>query len=209
MNNVKLLNSVIPSPIMKERANGENMRNTYFMSYFPLLSIILFSLSLSIKAEKVLIGFLKRSGIYIGMREFFSDGGIKLALLILLMLLFFMVFAALKLMADTVNELSLLFFSKDSEGESLKQIRSGAVIFLIGSALSLVSMNSFTGIGLIFLITVAVYFLYFVYKVSSSLSYLGLIGLIFFQVIIWSTFICGVIFLAVKVYNSLIASLPI
>ncbi|MBY0124289.1 DUF5366 family protein [Bacillus sp. S/N-304-OC-R1] len=185
------------------------MRNTYFMSYFPLLSIILFSLSLSIKVEKVLLEFLKKSGIYVGMREFFSDGGIKLSLLVLLMLLFFMVFAAMKLIADTINEVSLLFFSKDSEGDSLKQIRSGAVIFFTGSALSLVSMNSFSGIGLIFVITVAVYFLYFVYKVSSSLSYLGLIGLIFFQVLFWSTFICGIIYLAIKVYNSIIASLPI
>lgn len=189
--------------------NGENMRNTYFMSYFPLLSIILFSLSLSIKVEKVLLAFLRKSGIYVGMREFFSDGGIKLSLLVLLMLLFFMVFAALKLIADTINELSLLFFSKDSEGDSLKQIRNGAVIFFIGSAASLISMNSFIGIGLIFVITVTVYFLYFVYKVSSSLSYSGIMGLIFFQVLFWSTFICGILYLAIKVYNSIIASLPI
>ncbi|WP_066291529.1 DUF5366 family protein [Bacillus sp. FJAT-29937] len=185
------------------------MKNTYFMSYFPLLSIILFSLTLSIKVEKVLIEFLKNAGIYTGMLEFFSDGGIKLSLLILLMLLFFMVFAALKLIANTINELSLLFFSKDSEGDSIKQIRSGAFIYFIGSFLSLISMNSFTGIGIIFAVTTAVYFLYFVHKVSSSLSYLGLVGLIFFQVLFWSSFISGVIYLAVKVYNSLIASLPI
>ncbi|WNS74776.1 DUF5366 family protein [Bacillus sp. DTU_2020_1000418_1_SI_GHA_SEK_038] len=185
------------------------MRNTYFMSYFPLLSIILFSLSLSIRVEKVLIEFLKKSGIYTGMLEFFSDGGIKLSLIILLLLLFFMVFSALKLIADTINELSLLFFSKDSEGDSLKQIRSGAVIFFVGSFLSLISMNSFIGIGVIFAATTALYFLYFVYKVSSSLSYLDLVGLIFFQVLFWSSFISGVIYLIVKVYNSLIASLPI
>ncbi|KAB2334709.1 hypothetical protein F7731_13110 [Cytobacillus depressus] len=185
------------------------MKNTYFTSYFPLLSIILFSLSLSIRFEKVLIEFLKNSGIYVGMLEFFSEGGIKLSLLILLMLLFFMVFAALKLIADTINELSLLFFSKDSEGESLKQIRGGAIIICIGSALSLVSMNSFIGIGIIFAAAIIIYFLYFVYKVSSSLSALGLIGLIFFQVFFWSSFILGILYLALKVYNSIIASLPI
>ncbi|MBS4190728.1 YufK family protein [Bacillus sp. FJAT-49705] len=185
------------------------MKNTYFTSYFPLLSIILFSLSLSIKVEKILLDFLKENGIYVGMLEFFSEGGIKLSLLVLLLLIFFMVFAALKLIANTINELSLLFFSKDAEGENLKQIRSGAAIYFIGSALSLISMNSFIGIGIIFVATTVVYFMYFVYKVSNSLSVMGLIGIIFFQVLIWSTLITGVIYLVIKVYNSIMASLPI
>lgn len=185
------------------------MKNTYFTSYFPLLSIMLFSLSLSIRVEKILLDFLKDTGIYEGMLEFLSDGGIKLSLLTLLLVLFFMVFAALKLIANTINELSLLFFSKDSEGESLKQIRSGAVIYCSGSAISLISMNSFTGIGLIFAATTIIYFMYFLYKVSTSLSLFGLIGIVFFQVLIWSSLITGVIYLAVKVYNSVMASLPI
>lgn len=185
------------------------MKNTYFTSYFPLFSIILFSLSFSINVEQFLLGILKSTGIYEGMLEFFSDGGIKLAILTLLVVLFFMVLAALKLIANTINELSLLFFSKDSEGENLKKIRSGAIIYLIGSAISLISMNSYIGIGIIFAVTTIAYFMYFVYKVSTSLSYVGLIGLIFFQVLIWSLLITGVIYLAVKVYNSIMASLPI
>jgi len=185
------------------------MKNTYFISYFPLLSIILFSLSLAIRVEKMLLVFLADTGIYGGMLEIFSEGGIKLSLLVLLLLLFFMLFAALKLIGNTINELSLLFFSKDSEGESLKLIRNGAIIYFAGSVISLISMNSFIGIGIIFATATIFYFMYFVYKVSSSLSIMGLIGLIFFQVIIWSSIIFGIIFVAVKVYNSFIASLPI
>lgn len=185
------------------------MKNTYLTSYLPLLSIILFSLSASIKVDLTLIGFLKKIGIYEGMREFFSDGGIKLSILILLLVLFFMVFAALKLIADTINELSLLFFSKDSEGDSLKNIRFGSIIYFIGGALSLVSMFSLVGIVGIFLLTTLVYFIYFLLKVSTSISITGLIGLIFFQVLVWSTLLIGVLYVGVKVYNSIISSLPI
>ncbi|MDP1417058.1 DUF5366 family protein [Peribacillus simplex] len=56
------------------------------------------------------------SGICQGMLEFFSETGIKLALLIVLLLLFFMVFTVLKLISDTILELSLLLFSKGSGG---------------------------------------------------------------------------------------------
>lgn len=185
------------------------MRNTYLTSYFPLLSILLFSLSISIRVEMTLIELLKNAGIYEGMKEFFSDGGIKLALLALLLVLFFMVFAALKLIADTINELSLLFFSKDSEGENLKQIRAGSIIYFIGGALSLLSLYSFLGIGAILAGATVIYFIYFVFKISSSMTFAGVIGVIFFQVVIWSSLLTGVFYLAIKVYNSMIASLPI
>lgn len=185
------------------------MKNTYFTSYFPLLAILLFSLSLSIRVEMTVIELLKNAGIYEGMKEFFSDGGIQLALLVLLLVLFFMVFAALKLIANTINELSLLFFSKESEGDSLKQIRSGSSIYFIGGALSLLSLYSFIGIAVIFLGATIIYFIYFVFKISSSMSFMGTIGVILFQVIVWSSMMIGVCYIALKVYNSIIASLPI
>ncbi|MGG0716069.1 DUF5366 family protein [Robertmurraya massiliosenegalensis] len=185
------------------------MKNTYFTSYFPLLAILLFSLSLAIRVEMTVIDLLKKAGIYEGMKEFFSDGGIQLALLVLLLVLFFMVFAALKLIANTINELSLLFFSKESEGDSLKQIRAGSTIYFIGGALSLLSLYSLLGIGAILVGATIAYFIYFVYKISSSMSFLGTVGVIFFQVVVWSSILSGVIYIALKVYNSIMASLPI
>ncbi|MBT2694933.1 YufK family protein [Bacillus sp. ISL-55] len=185
------------------------MKNPYLTSYFPLLSIILFSLALSLRTEMELISILKNAGIYDGMLEFFTDTGIKLSLLALLMVVYFMVFAAMKLIADTINEVSLLFFSKDHEGESLYLIRHGATIYFVGSIVSLLSFYSFIGIMAIFAVATMVYFIYFVYKISPKLTMAGLIGIVFFQVILWSTLVLGIIYLAVKVYNSILASLPI
>lgn len=185
------------------------MKNTYLTSYFPLLSILLFSLSLAIGVEMPLLGFLQKTGIYKGMLEFFSESGVKLSLLALLTVLFFMVFAALKIVADTINELSLLFFSQDSDGESLKKVRNGPMIFLAGAAASLLSIQHVVGIAGVFALTALIYFIYFVFKVSGALTTPGLIGIIFFQVMAWSILILGVTYLAVKVYNSIIASLPV
>jgi hypothetical protein len=185
------------------------MKNAYITSYFPLMSILMFSLALSVRTEIELLAVLKNAGIYDGMMEFFSDTGIKLSLLALLMVVFFMVFAAMKLIADTINEVSLLLFSVDHEGESLKFIRKGAVIYFAGGIAALVSFFSFIGIGAIFFLATLIYFIYFVYKISPKLTMAGLIGTVFFQTILWSTLVLGVVYLAVKVYNSLLASLPI
>ena len=85
------------------------MKNTYFIGYFPFIAIVLFSLSFAIYCEVKVIDLFVNLGLYQGMREFFSDSGIKLALLVVLVLLFFMLFAALKLISDTIIEVSLLF----------------------------------------------------------------------------------------------------
>lgn len=185
------------------------MKNTYLMSYFPLVSIILFSLSLAMLVEVKLLQILRETGIYNGMQEFFSESGIKLSLLLLLLIVFFMVFAALKLIANTINELSLLFFSKDFEGDSLKLVRKGAIIYFIGSIISLASTSSFIGIVAIFCLTTISYFVFYVFKVSQNLTISGVIGLIFFQVFTWSTLLIGVFYIVIKVYNSVIASLPL
>jgi hypothetical protein len=185
------------------------MKNAYLTSYFPLLSMVLFSLSLAIRMVFLLLDYLKETGIYNGMLEFFSDSSMKLSLLVLLLVLFFMLFATMKIIADTLNEVSLLFFSKDYDGESLKKIRKGPVIYLVGAAASLFSINSFIGIGAIFVLTTLAYFIYFVFSVSSSITTTGLIGMIFFQVLAWSTLILGLLYLSLKVYNSIMASLPV
>ena len=170
------------------------MKNTYVMSYFPLLSIMLFCLSFSVRIELTLIDFLKKTGIYQGMREFLSNSEIKLTLFVVLYVILFMVFAALKLVANTINELSLLFFSKDTEGESLKSIRAGSLIYLVGGTLSVVSIYSYIGIIAIFTLSTIVYFIYFVYKISGNLTMSGTIGVVFFQVIVWSTILLSLIF---------------
>ena len=88
------------------------MKNTYFIGYFPFIAIVLFSLSFAIYCEVQVLDLFVHLGLYQGMLEFFSETGIKMALLVVLVLLFFMLFAALKLISDTIIEVSLLLFQK-------------------------------------------------------------------------------------------------
>ncbi len=184
------------------------MKNTYLTGYLPLLSIILFSLSFSVYSEGLVVKGLKRIKLYDGMLEFITEVEMKLAILIVLFVIFFMLFAALKLIAETINELALLFFSKDAEGNILKALRSGSIVYFIGSGLSIISLEFLLGLGVIFFLTTIVYFIYFVYKISPSLSTQGLIGVIFFEVVIWSVMILSMCFVMLKLYNSLLGSLP-
>ncbi|KKI89966.1 membrane protein [Bacillus sp. SA1-12] len=185
------------------------MKNTYFTSYFPLITILLFSTSMSIATVIAVIEYLQAFGIYEGMLEFFSNNGIRLALFILFALLYFMVFSALKLIADTVTELSLLFFSKDVTGENLSKIRGGSAIYLIAGALSLAAIQVPLAIVAIFVLATGCYFVYIVYKISNSLTSFSLIGLVLFHVLFWFIFLLGTMYVCFRLYNSVMASLPV
>lgn len=187
---------------------GELM-NTYLTSYFPLFSISFFSLSISIRVELTVMDLLKSLGMYEGLLEFFSATGIRLSLLLFFCVLFFMVLSALKLIAGTLNEISLLFFSEDHQGVSLTKVRKGSIIYIIGSILSLFAISSFSLIGLIFIITTLAYFVYYVNAVSEHLSMSGMIFFILFQVFTWSLLLIGFMYLCIKLYNGLMASLPL
>ena len=123
------------------------MKNTYYIGYFPLVSIFLFSLSFAIFAQMKIIKILQWLGLYDGILSVFEEKEVKLTLLIILIMFFIMLFSALKLFAQTVNEVSLLFFSNDREGDVLKNIRPGSVIFFFGG---MVSIFSFFNILLLF-----------------------------------------------------------
>ncbi|OIU66887.1 DUF5366 family protein [Rossellomorea aquimaris] len=185
------------------------MKNTYLTSYLPLFAILLFSLTFSVYGVDVLVNLFKKIGVYPGMREFLSDIQLKFVLLIMLMIVFFMVFAALKLIAETINGVSMLFFSKDSEGQLYNRVRSGSMIYFIGGLVSSVSMKSFMGLVVIFTATSIVYFVYFVYKISVTVSKAGIIGVISLQLFTWSSLFMTVFLVILKLYNGVMASLPI
>jgi Family of unknown function (DUF5366) len=185
------------------------LKNTYLTSYLPLFAILLFSLTFSVYGVDVLVDLFKKIGVYPGMREFLSDIQLKFVLLILLMIVFFMVFAALKLIAETINGVSMLFFSKDSEGQLYNRVRSGSMIYFIGGLVSSVSLKSFMGLLIIFAATSIVYFVYFVYKISVTVSKAGIIGVITLQLFTWSSLFMTVFLVILKLYNGVMASLPI
>ncbi|MEI5907791.1 DUF5366 family protein [Bacillus spongiae] len=185
------------------------MKNTYLTGYFPLFSILMFSLTFAVFGAEVFVALFKGIGIYAGMREFLSDIQLKLFVLILLMAGFFMVFAALKLIAETINEISLLFFSKDSSGEALQKVRSLSTIYLLGAFLSILSVKSIIGLLTIFILSSFSYFVMFVYRITPSLSRGGVLGIVLFQVSIWSILFTIIILAALKLYNGVMSSLPI
>ena len=184
------------------------MKNPYLYGYLPLFTVLLFSLTFGIYAVTESMEFLQGIGVYAGMREFLSDTELKVFLLILFSLCFFMLFSALKLIGETVHELGMLFFSKDYKGETMSVARGGYVIFFAGAMLSAFGIQSVSLLIVIFALTVAVYFIYTVYKMSFFMNMTGLIGLVFFEVLFWTSFGTTIIYIIIKLYNGMVASLP-
>ncbi len=173
------------------------------------MSILLFSLTFSVYGVGVFETLSKKIGVYAGMSEFLSEMQLKLAILILLMMIFFMILSALKLIAETINGISMLFFSIDSEGELYNKVRPGSMIYFIGGLVSVLSFQSFKGLIGIFVLTSVVYFFYFVNKISSSLTKAGILGVVSMQLFSWAALILTIFFVLIKLYNGLMASLPI
>ena len=184
------------------------MKNPYLYGYLPLFSIVLFSLTFGIFAVSELMDLFQGIGIYGGMREFLSDFELRVFLLVLFALLFFMTFSALKLIGTTIHEIGMLFFSKDKDGETMKVTRGGNVIFFFGALLSAIGIQSMSLLLIIFVATVLVYYIYTVYKLSTFMSFGGMLGLIVFEILFWTLFFTSILFVFIKLYNSLIASLP-
>ncbi|WP_391116617.1 DUF5366 family protein [Psychrobacillus sp. L3] len=184
------------------------MKNPYVFGFLPLITILLFSLSVSIFTMNKVLDLFKVIGVYSGMREFLSDLELKIFLLIIFTLIYFMLFSALKLIAETIHELGMLFFSKDLEGKTISQARGGYVIFFVGAVISAIGFQSLPILLLVFLSTAFIYFVYVVYKLSSSMSLLGTVGLIMFEILVWSLFLALVIYVIIKLYNGVMASLP-
>ena len=184
------------------------MKNPYLFGYIPFITIILLSLTFGTYAVSVSMDLFKAIGVYNGMREFLSDIEIRVLLLIASALFFFMAFSAFKLIGETIHELAMLFFSKDYNGETIHIARGGFVIFFIGALATLVGVQSIFILLLILLITVVVYFIYTVYKLSNYMSFMGLIGVIVFEIVVCAVFLSAILFVIVKLYNSILASLP-
>ena len=112
------------------------MKNPYIFGYLPFVTIVLFSLTFGVYTVGVSVELFKEIGLYAGMREFLTDIQLRIFLLVIYALLFFMVFSALKLIAETIHETAMLFFSKDVEGKSYSEARGGNVIYFFGALAS-------------------------------------------------------------------------
>nr|WP_106780606.1 DUF5366 family protein [Lysinibacillus timonensis] len=184
------------------------MKNPYLYGYLPLFTIVLFSLTFGIFTVDKSIQLLTSIGVYAGMREFLTEFELRIFLLIIFTLCFFMLFSALKLIGETIHEVGMLFFSKDSEGQTISVARGGYVILFFGSIVSVMGVQSFTILIVIFLLTIFAYFIYTIYKMSQFMSMVGMIALIAFEILFWSLFTTLILYTVLKLYNGILASLP-
>lgn len=184
------------------------MKNPYIFGYLPFVTIVLFSLTFGVYTVGLSVDLFKEIGLYTGMREFLTDIQLRIFLLVIYALLFFMVFSALKLIAETIHETAMLFFSKDVKGESYSVAKGGNVIYFFGALISAGGIHSIIVLAVIFLLTTFIYFVYVVYKLSKFMSISSTMGLIVFEILIWSVLISTIVYILLKLYNGVIASLP-
>ena len=184
------------------------MKNPYIFGYLPFVTIVLFSLTFGVYTVGVSVELFKGIGLYAGMREFLTDLQLRIFLLVIYALLFFMVFSALKLIAETIHETAMLLFSKDVEGKSYSEARGGNVIYFFGALASADGINSISLLTAIFLLTTFVYFVYVVFKLSKFMTIASTIGLLIFEIMAWTILISTIIYILLKLYNGVIASLP-
>ena len=184
------------------------MKNPYIFGYLPFVTIVLFSLTFGVYTVGVSVEVFKGIGLYAGMREFLTDIQLRIFLLVIYALLFFMVFSALKLIAETIHETAMLFFSKDVEGESYSKARGGNVIYFFGALASAGGIQSIKLLAALFLLTTFIYFVYVVYKLSQFMTIVSTIGLILFEITFWIVLVSSIIYILLKLYTGVVASLP-
>lgn len=184
------------------------MKNPYVYGYLPLITIILFSLTFGVFTVTESIVLFKSIGVYSGMREFLSDIQMRIFLLVVFALCYFMLFSALKLIGETIHELAMLFFSKDLDGKTVYEVRGGNVIFFFGSLASAMGIQSFWILVAIFIATTFVYFVYVIYKLSNYMTFASTVGVMIFEIVIWFVFLTLIIYVIFKLYNGIVSSLP-
>ena len=184
------------------------MKNPYIYGYLPFVTIVLFRLTFGVYTVSMSVELFKGIGLYAGMREFLTDIQLRIFLLVIYALLFFMVFSALKLIAETIHETAMLFFSKDVEGKSYSEARGGNVIYFFGALASAGGISSVKLLAAIFLLTTFIYFVYVVFKLSKFMTIVSTIGLLVFEITVWAVLVSTIIYILLKLYNGVIASLP-
>lgn len=64
-------------------------------------------------------------------------------------------------------------------------------------------------IAALFAVVTLVYLIFMVYRIYSTLSIVSLIGFILLEILFWFTFVIGILYIFIKLYNSIMASLPV
>lgn len=184
------------------------IKNPYIYSYLPLISIVLFSLTFGLYSVNEAIIVSRRIGVYTGMREFLSEVQMRALLLVIFATLYFMIFSTLKLIGETIHEVGMLFFTKDTIDSAVNKVRGGSVVFFFGSLVSVAGLTNLYILGLVFLLSVVVYFIFVTYKLSNIISFGAVIGVMMFEIVVWAVILTSLAYAVFKLYNVVLSSLP-
>lgn len=184
------------------------MKNPYVFGNLPFLTTLLFSLTFGIYSVGFSIDIFKEVGLYAGLNEFLTDVQIRFSLLIVFIVIYFMVFAALKLIAETVHETAMFFFAKTYDLNNYRKLRSGNLIYFFGALLSIAGIQSLLILVAIFLGTTLIYALFILIQLGKELPISNVVGIIVFEVVVWALLVSLVTYSILKLYNGIMESLP-
>ena len=160
-------------------------RNVYLLGYIPFISVLLFAMAFSLYFYHFVKEKIIYLGLYEGLSAYISATHLNVALFVCILIVVMMVLALLKLFAEFLLRLSLLFFSKDSTGLFFIHSQTGAIFYLFGGVFSIFLSAWLAPILVLFVLSTLCFFVYILYKLGDSVSISGIIGIIFFQVFVW------------------------
>lgn len=189
------------------------MKNPYLFSYLPFFTIMLFSLTFGVYTVGYSLSIFREIGLYKGLLEFLTDTQLRLFLLTIYALFYFMVFSALKLIAATIHETAMLFFYRalppsDSPVQPFRDDRGGKLIYFIGALASSLAIQSILWLLIVFVAVTFIYFVYSSYKLHHQLPLSAIVGIIFFEFIVWAVLLSIVVYILLRLYNGIAASIP-
>lgn len=184
------------------------MKNPYLFGFLPLITILLFSMTFGLFAVNESLLLFKKIGVYAAMSEFLSDAELRVFLFICFGVIFFMVFSAIKLLGETIHTIGMLFFAKIKEDNPPQESKALYSILLLGACLSVIGVQSLTMLIAIAVGTIIIYFIASMVRLTEYLGFSSVIGLLIFEFAMWTVLVVTLAYVIVKLYNSLLASLP-
>lgn len=184
------------------------MKNIYYTSYFAFLSIILFTVAITLNLFQLTINFLSVSGILQPLTDIMPEKEIRILTFVGISFIIYLVLSGLKLISDLFWQFALLFFSKDNEGVDLLASKKFSYVFILGGLIAVFLNSSLMYIAIIFLVTIIAFIILFLIKQSANFTVLGIIGFIIFQLAIWAVIGSGVIYAYYKLFAKFLTALP-
>ncbi|WP_088041313.1 DUF5366 family protein [Bacillus sp. EAC] len=184
------------------------MKNIYYTSYFALLSIILFTVAITLNLFQMTINFLSVSGILQPLTDVLPEKEIRILTFIGISFVIYLVISGLKLFSDTIWQFALLFFSKDNEGVDLLASKKYSFVFILGGLIAVFLNSSLIYIAIIFITTVLSFFILYLIKQASNYTIIGITGFILFQLIVWGVIGSGVVYAFFTIFSKVKTSMP-